>query len=77
MLVGFKKGVNGYKFWDPNDKMFILSWGVMFDEASMMKPKNSQQVKSQTTDMISQQVESDATTPSLDRSVSFERLYLR
>ena len=44
----------------------------MFDEASMVKPTDSQQVKSQTTDRILQQVESDAIPPSLDISVSFE-----
>jgi len=37
-----------------------------------MKPIDSQQVESKTTNKISQQVESDATSPSLDRSVSFE-----
>ena len=72
VFVGFKKGVKGYKILDLKDKKFILSRAVTFDEASMMKPKNSQQVKSQTTDMISQQVESDATLPSLERSISFE-----
>jgi len=38
----------------------------------MVKPTDSQQVKSQMTNMILQQVEGDATSPSLDRSVSFE-----
>ena len=38
----------------------------------MMKPTNSQQVESQTTNMILQQVESDVTSPSLNRSVSLE-----
>ena len=38
----------------------------------MVEPPNSQQVKSEKTDRILQQVESDATLPSLDRSVSFE-----
>ena len=37
-----------------------------------MKPSNSQQVKSETIEGISQQVESDATSPSLKRSVSLE-----
>jgi len=38
----------------------------------MVKPTNSQQVESQTTDRILQQVESDVTSPSLNRSVSLE-----
>jgi len=44
----------------------------MFDEASMVKPTNSQQVESQTTNRILQQVESDATSPSLERLLSFQ-----
>jgi len=50
---GFKKDVKGYKIWDSKDKMFILNRNVMFDEASMMKPTDSQQVESETTDRIS------------------------
>jgi len=38
----------------------------------MVKPINSQHVESEKTDMISQQVESEATPPSPDSSVSFE-----
>jgi len=37
VLVEFKKGVKGYKIWDPKDKKFILSRDVTFDEASMLK----------------------------------------
>ena len=37
-----------------------------------MKPINSQQVESEKTKGTSQQVESDATSPSLKRSVSLE-----
>jgi len=44
----------------------------MFDEASMVKPTNYQQVESQAANRILQQMESDATSPSLERSVSFE-----
>jgi len=40
----------------------------------MVKPTDSQQVESQATDMILQQVEKYATSPSLNRSVSFEVL---
>jgi len=38
----------------------------------MVKPTNSQQVESQTANRILHQVESDATSSSLERSVSFE-----
>jgi len=51
-----------------------LSRDVIFDEASMMKPEDSQQVESKNTEEISHRVESDATLPSLKRSVSFETI---
>jgi len=44
----------------PKDKKFILTRDVTFDEVSILKPT------------ISQQVESDATSPSLERSVLLE-----
>jgi len=72
VFIRFKKGVKDYKIWDPKDKKCILRRDVMFDEASMVKPTNSQQVESQTTNRILQQVESDATSPSLERPISFE-----
>jgi len=42
----------------------------------MVKPIDSQQVETQTIDRILQQVKSDATSSSLDISVSFEDLPL-
>ena len=57
----FKIGVKGYKILDPKDKKTILSKDVTFDDASMMKPTNSQQVESKKTTNVSQQVKSDAT----------------
>jgi len=66
------KGVKGYKIWDPKDKKIVLSRDVTFDEASMLKPTISQQVEIEMTKGVSQQVESDATSPSLERSVSLE-----
>ena len=54
------------------NRKFILSRNITSDEASMVKPTDFQYVKSQMTDMILQQVESDVTSPSLERSVSFE-----
>ena len=52
VFVEFKKGVKGYKIWDPKDRKFILSRDVTFDEASMVKLINSRQVESQTTNRI-------------------------
>ena len=70
--MGFKKYVKGYKILDPKNKKIILSSDVTFEEASMVKPTDSQQVESEKTNRISQQVESDATLPFLDSSVSFD-----
>jgi len=53
VFVGFKKGEKGYKIWKSMDKKFILSRDVAFDEASMMKPANSQQVESEMIERIS------------------------
>ena len=72
VFVEFKKGIKGYKILNLKDKKFILSKDVMFDKALMMKPTDSQQVERKTTDRISQQVESEATSLSLEKSVSFE-----
>ena len=47
MFIGFKKGMKGYKICDPKDKNIILSRDVIFDMASIVKPTDSQQVKSE------------------------------
>ena len=44
MFVGFKRGIKGYKIWDPKDRNFVLSRDATFDEASMLKLTISQQV---------------------------------
>jgi len=49
-----------------------VSGDVTFDEASMMKPTNSQQIERGQTNEVSQWVKSDATLRTLDSSVSFE-----
>ena len=36
VFVGFKKGVKGYKIWDPKENKFILSRDVKFYEPSIM-----------------------------------------
>jgi len=64
--------VKGYKTWDQKDKKINLGRDVTFDEVSMMKLTDSQQVESEKTERISHQVESNATPPSPDSSVSFE-----
>ena len=55
---------------DPTDRKFLLSRDVTFDEASMLKPKVSQQVETSKTKEVSQQVENDANSPSLESSAS-------
>ena len=52
-----------------------MSRDVTFDETSMVKSMNSQQVESEKINRISQQVENDATPLFSDKSVSFEITY--
>jgi len=54
VFIGFKRGVKGYKIWDPKDKKFILSRDVTFNKASMLKPTISQQVEIEKIKRISQ-----------------------
>ena len=61
VFIGFKRGIKVYKIWDPNDRKFILSRYVTFDEASMLKSTISQQVEIERAKEKSQQVESDTT----------------
>ncbi|KAH9733955.1 Integrase catalytic domain-containing protein [Citrus sinensis] len=60
IFVGFKDGVKGFKLWDLEDKKFVCSRDVTFDEASMMKASSSQQVENKTKEVL-QWVEFDAT----------------
>jgi len=74
VFLRFKRGVKGYKIWHPKDKKTILSRDVTFDEASMIKPTNSQQVEGKKITEVSQQVKSDATPRTQGSSLSFEIL---
>ncbi|KAH9724129.1 Integrase catalytic domain-containing protein [Citrus sinensis] len=60
IFMGFKGGVKGFKLWDLEDKKFMCSRDVTFDEASMMKTSSSQQVENKTKEVL-QRVEFDAT----------------
>ena len=40
IFVGFKGGVKGFKLWDLEDKKFVCSRDITFDEALMMKALN-------------------------------------
>jgi len=53
VFIGIKKGVKVYKIWDPKDKKCIMSSDVTFDETSMIKHTNYQQVESERTKGIS------------------------
>ncbi|KAH9761191.1 hypothetical protein KPL70_000407 [Citrus sinensis] len=60
IFVGFKGGVKGFKLWDLEDKKFVCSRDVTFDEVSMIKASSSQQVENNTTEVL-QWMEFDAT----------------
>jgi len=49
-----------------------LEQGYLLDETSILKPMHSQQVKSEKTNRMPQQIKSDATPLSPDRTISFE-----
>ncbi|KAH9782773.1 retrovirus-related pol polyprotein from transposon TNT 1-94-like protein [Citrus sinensis] len=69
IFVGFKGGVKGFKLWDLEDKKFVCSRDVTFDEASMIKASSFQQVENKTTEVL-QRVEFDATPYVLVSSTS-------
>ena len=62
VFVGFKRGIKGYKIWDPKDRKFVLNNHITFDEASLLKSTISQQVEIERTKEVSQRVESDASS---------------
>ncbi|KAL4292152.1 hypothetical protein GQ457_14G024210 [Hibiscus cannabinus] len=39
IFLGYKKGVKGYKFWDPVAKKMVISRDAIFDEQSMLQQK--------------------------------------
>ena len=69
IFMGFKGGVKGFKLWDLEDKKFVCSRDVTFDEASMMKASSSQQVENKTKEVL-QRVEFNATPYVLVSSTS-------
>ncbi|KAH9706402.1 hypothetical protein KPL70_012195 [Citrus sinensis] len=69
IFVGFKGGVKGFKLWDLEDKKFVCSRDVTFNETSMMKASSSQQVENKTKEVL-QRVEFDATPYVLVSSTS-------
>jgi len=45
MFIGFKKDVKGNKIWNLKDRKFFLKRDIMYEEVSMMKLIDSQQVR--------------------------------
>ena len=76
VFLGFKRGVKGYKLRDSRERKIILSRDVTLDESSMIKTLSSQQMESDQTREISQWMESDASPPSPDGSISFRVSYV-
>ena len=37
ILLGYPRGVKGYRIWDPLEKKVVISWDVTFDEMSILK----------------------------------------
>ena len=71
VFLRYNEDLKCYKLWDPKNKEFVSSRHVTLDEASMVKPTVSQQVKTMKTKLVlSQRVESDVTPRSSVRLVS-------
>jgi hypothetical protein len=47
VFLGYRKGVKGYKFWDPTANKAVISRDEVFDENSMLKTMKSTQDKEQ------------------------------
>ena len=69
MFLGVKRNMKGYRLWDLENKMIVLSQHVTFDETSGLKSTVSQQMERTKTKKVLQWVEVDATPPSLVGSV--------
>ena len=52
IFMGFKFGVKDYKLWDLEDKKFMYSRDVTFDEASMLNASSSEQVENKTNESL-------------------------
>ena len=70
LYLGVKRNMKGYRLWDSENKMIVLSQHVTFDETLVLKSTVSQQVERMKTKEVSQRVEVDATPPSPIGSVS-------
>ncbi|KAK8952542.1 hypothetical protein KSP39_PZI003451 [Platanthera zijinensis] len=46
IFIGFRRGVKGYKLYDQLERKIIISRDVTFDETSLLKPRDSEQVES-------------------------------
>jgi len=46
-LLGFSKGVEGFRLWDPEKRSAFTSRDVVFDEDSMLREKSETEDKAQ------------------------------
>ena len=52
IFVGIKSIVKGFKLWDLEDKKFVYSKDITFDEASMLNASSFQWVKNKTNEVL-------------------------
>ena len=70
IFIGFRRGVKGFKLYDQDERKILISRDVTFDEASMLKTRDSKQVESSIgTTGMQQKLEFDA-TPFVPQSTS-------
>ncbi|KAH9696084.1 hypothetical protein KPL71_023037 [Citrus sinensis] len=68
IFLGFKGGVKGFKLWDLEDKMFVCSRDVTFDEASMMKTSISSTSKKSSTMEVTLRVEEEVVSSNVPQN---------
>uniref|UniRef100_A0A2N9GG47 CCHC-type domain-containing protein n=1 Tax=Fagus sylvatica TaxID=28930 RepID=A0A2N9GG47_FAGSY len=61
IFLGFKKGVKGYKLWDPVAQKVVISRDVVFDEKSMTKAFKEEKVSSSRKQIAPDQIGLNAT----------------
>jgi len=71
ILIGFTKGVEGFKLWDPEKRSAFISRDVIFDEDSMLREKSETENKAQ--DGISDSSAADTQKKGLEFSESLKR----
>ena len=67
VFLGFEKGVEGYRLWDPISKKTVTSKDVIFDEAFMLKQNEAKTCDDSTQEKLIVEVEFDKNSSPSDK----------